>query len=169
MTTIKDKLAKVKEITGIHDLEHASSQDVSKINELAAEGKLNIEQMKLLVEAIPHFVELQKEAVHALQDIVSAARDGQKEAIQSVSRSLDSASRILEQLASCVQTDEARIQMAGHAIEIGRLGLEVSKLVESMNRDNNSTWKYITGAVVLVVGMIGGVIFRMRRGGSANA
>jgi len=149
MTTINDKLAKVKEITGIHDPEHASPQDVANINILAAQGKLNIEQMVSLVSIIPHFIELQKATIQGLQEISAAVRDVQKEAIQSVSRSLDSASRILEQLASGVQTDEVRMQIAEHAIEIGRLGLEVAKLIESMNKDNNSIWKYIVGGTGL--------------------
>jgi hypothetical protein len=169
MTTTNDKLVKVKEITGIHDLERASPQDVEKINKLGAQGELDIEQMQLLVAAIPHFVELQKAAIQALQDTVAAVRDVQKESIGSVSRSLDSASRILEQLASGVQTDEARMQMAGHAIEIGRLGLEVAKIIESMNKDNNSTWKYITAGIAFVVAVIGGLVFGMRRGASNNA
>jgi len=168
MTTINDELAKVKEITGIQDLEHASSQDVAKIDKLAAQGKLTTEQMQLLVAAIPHFVELQKETIKALQHVVAAVREVQKEAIQSVSRSLDSASRILEQLASGVQTDEARMQIAGHAIEIGRLGLEVAKVIESMNKDNNSLWKYITGAVIAIALAIL-AIFASRGGDSDNA
>jgi len=151
MSTMSDELAKLKDVTGVHDLEHASPQDVAKIDKMAAQGKLSLEQMELLVAAIPHFVELQKAAIQALQDTVAAARAVQKEALQAVGKSLDSASRILEQMASGVQTDEARMQIAGQAIEIGRLGLEVAKLIESMNKDNNSLYKYIAGAVAAVV------------------
>jgi len=165
MTIINDKLVKIKEITEIQDLEQVSSLDIARINKMAAQGKLNTEQMELLVAAIPHFVELQKVTIQALQDTVAAVRDVQKEAIQSVSRSLDSASRILEQLASGVQADEARMQVAGHAIEIGRLGLEVAKLIESMNKDNNNIWKYITGAIA-VAGVAVILIFASGRGGS---
>ena len=148
MTSKEHEIERLKKITGVTDFENASPEDVAKIDKMAAQGKLNLEQMKLLVEAIPHFVELQKTTIKALQDTVAAARDVQKEAIQSVGNSLNAVSRILEQLADTVQTDDARMKLAEIAIEIGRFGLEMAKILERMNKDNNSLWKWITGAVV---------------------
>ena len=167
MSTKKDELDKLKDIIDIHDFEHVSINDIVKIDKMAAQGKLSLKQIELLAEAIPDFINYQKATIQALQETIAAVRDTQKQAIYAVSKSLDSVSRILEQLASGVQTDEARMQMAKYAIEVGNLGLEVAKLLENMNKDNNATWKYIAG--VLGVGITIGVIYIFAsRGGSGG-
>ena len=144
------EIESLKKITGIKDFTNASSKDVAKIDKMAAQGKLNLEQMKVLVKAIPHFVELQKDTIKALQDTIAAARDVQKETIKNVGQSLNGASCILEQLAKNVETDEARIRFAEISIEIGRIGLEIAKILENMNKNNNNLWKWITSAAVVV-------------------
>ena len=148
MTSQNHAIEDLKTITGVSDFENASPEEMAKIDKMAAQGKLNLEQMKLVIEAMPHFVELQKTTVQALQDTVAAARDVQKEAVQSVGNSLNTTSRILEQLAGSVQTDDARMRLAEIAIEIGRLGLEMARILEQMNKDNNNLWKWISGAAV---------------------
>jgi len=154
MTSKNHAIENLKKIIGVADFENASPEDVAKIDKIAAQGKLDLEQMKLLIEAMPHFVELQKMTVQALQDTVAAARDVQKEAVQSVGNSLNAASRVLEQLAGSAETDAARIRLAETAIEIGRLGLAMARILEQMNKDNNSLWKWISGAAVTLAAAV---------------
>ena len=154
MTSQNHAIEDLKTITGVSDFENASPEDMAKIDKMAAQGKLNLEQMKLVIEAMPHFVELQKTTVQALQDTVAAARDVQKEAVQSVGNSLNAASRILEQLAGTVETDDARMRLAEIAIEVGRLGLEIARILEQMNKDNNNLWKWISGAAVTLAAAV---------------
>ena len=53
-----------------------------------------------------------------------------------------------------MQTDDAKLILAEIAIKIGRLGLDMAKIIERMNKDNNSLWKRITGIAGAVVAAV---------------
>lgn len=152
MDVEKNELDELKKVTNIHDFNKLSAEDITRIDKMAAEGKLSPKQMELLIGAIPNFIELQKTTIQALQEAIGSVREIQKDALNSmysIVKSLDSIVRIFEQLAGNMQTDEAKMQIANHSIEIGRLGLEMAKIIDSMNKDNNNLWKYITAGTVL--------------------
>jgi ABC-type microcin C transport system permease subunit YejE len=48
------------------------------------------------------------------------------------------------------ESDQTRIEIAKLTIEAGRLGVQMATIVERMNRDNNSFWKWIVGVLGVV-------------------
>ena len=53
------ELEKIKTKIGIDDLASATGKHFERMQELAANGEISKEQMRLLVEAMPHFLQLQ--------------------------------------------------------------------------------------------------------------
>ena len=145
METNHDDLNGLKKKAGIHTLGKMTLEQFARVQKLAAENELTLEQLKQLVKALPHFVALQKQTIDGLKQVVEEAKESQREAIQAVSHSLTVASRTLEILAEKAETDEVQLKLAEQAIQVGRLGIEISNIIAQMNRDNNSLWGMIGG------------------------
>lgn len=159
---IESRLTELREATGITDFEDVSPEQFATVLKKAAEGSLTLEQLALLVQVMPQFVELQRQTIDGLKTVVEAAGGAQKRALKAVGRSLDAAGRALEALAQNAQDDTVRLELAKMALELGRMGLEIAKIVEGMNRDNNNLWKYVASvAGVVAVAVI--VILRPPR------
>ena len=163
METKNADLNDLRKKAGVRNLGKMTAKQFGRVQKLAAEGELTLEQLKLLVRALPHFVALQKQTIEGLKKVVEGARESQREAIRAVSHALDAASRTLEILAGQAETDETRLKLAEQAVEVGRLGIEVGIIIAQMNRDNNSLWRTIAATagfvtVALIVVFSGGRI-----------
>ena len=145
-----DDINDLKAKAGLRDLGRVTVEQFARVQKLAAEGELTLNQIKALVSALPQFVELQKETIEGIKQIVEGAKESQQAAIQAVSHSLNAASRTLEILAEKAETDETRLKLAEQSIEIGRLGIETANIIASMNKDNNNLWRMAVGAAGLV-------------------
>lgn len=150
-----DELRDLKAKVGLRDLSKITLEQFAGIQKMAAEGDVTVEQMKQLVTALPHFVELQKQTIEGLKQVVDGVQEAQREALQSISQALEGASKTLQVLAEKVESDETRLKLAEHAISVGRLGLDLANIISGMNRDNNSLWRTLAMNIgVLAVALV---------------
>lgn len=154
------ELEKLKEKTGIDNFELTTNDQFKKIQELASRNEISKEQMRILVEAIPHFVQLQQTYVDGLKTIIHSAKESQKSALDGISRNLENITNILNNLINKSETEELRSKIADIALKLADYSLEIAKILHEANKDNNNTWKYIASgataclAVVVAIGMI---------------
>lgn len=156
------ELEKVQTKTGINDLSKVTDNEFKKIQDMAARGEISREQMKLLVEAIPHFVQLQQAYVDGLKSTISAAKESQKDALRGISVTLENITDLLKTIVNKSETDELRSKIADIALKLADYGLEVAKILQETNRENNNTWKYIASGVSAVVLVVGGIFLRRK-------
>lgn len=160
-----DKVAELEDVkskTGIDDLTKATEKDFEKIQDLAAKGEISKEQMKLLVEAIPHFVQLQQAYVDGLKSVISSAKETQKDALRGISVTLENITELLKVIVNKSETEELRSKIADIALKLADYGLEIARIMQETNKENNNTWKYIASGVSAVVLLVGGVLLRRK-------
>ena len=151
------EIENIKEKTGIKNLESTNSVQFEKIQELTAKGEISKEQMKLLVEAIPHFVQLQQTYVDGLKSTINAAKESQKSALEGIANSLESITKLLYNIVDKSETEELRSKIVDIAMKLADYGLEIAKIIHEANKDNNSTWKYIAGGVSACLVLVAGI------------
>jgi polyhydroxyalkanoate synthesis regulator phasin len=156
------ELEKIKSKTGIDDLASATGKDFEKIQELAAKGDITKEQMKLLVEAMPHFVQLQQAYVDGLKAVINSAKETQKDALRGISVTLENITDLLKTIIHKSETEELRSKIADIALKLADYGLEIAKIIQETNKENNNTWKYIASGVSAVVLLVGGLWLRKK-------
>ena len=155
-------LENVKSKTGITDFENVTSAQFKKIQELAAKDDISREQMQLLVEAMPNFVDLQKTYVDGLKAVINSAKETQKDALRGISATLDSITNLLNNIVNKSETEELRSKIADIALKLADYGLEIAKILQETNKENNATWKYIVGGVSACLLLIGGLWVRKK-------
>jgi hypothetical protein len=147
----------LKASTGISDFETVTDEQFAGVAKKAAEGGLTIDQLKLLVQVMPQFIQLQgkliEEMIGGLKQVAKSAKASQKAAIQAVSQSLDSAHQTLHVLAQNAQTDEVRLEIAKLALEAGKQGIELARIIKEMNDSNNNLW-WKVASVIGTVGIV---------------
>ncbi|MCC2672716.1 MAG: hypothetical protein K0Q72_5188 [Armatimonadetes bacterium] len=148
---MQDRLERLRAATGIEDFENVSAEQFQVLLQQVARRKLNTDQLELLVEVMPQFVELQRETIGGLQEIVGTAGHSQSEALQTAAASLSLAGRTLEILAQRMESDTARVELARLTLELARTSAQVTAL---MNRDNNRVWHVLAGAAGAAVVII---------------
>ena len=156
------ELEKIKKQTGIDDLKNATGKDFERIQELAAKGDISKGQMKLLVEAMPHFIQLQQAYVDGLKSVITSAKETQKDALRGISVTLENITDLLKTIVNKSETEELRSKIADIALKLADYGLEVAKIMQETNKENNNTWKYIAGGVSGVVVLVGGLLLRRK-------
>ncbi|CAH0535391.1 hypothetical protein VST7929_02964 [Vibrio stylophorae] len=156
------ELEQIKAKIGITELSGTTAKDFEKIQELAANGDITKEQMKLLVEAIPHFVQLQQAYVDGLKSVISSAKETQKDALRGISVTLENITDLLKTIVHKSETEELRSKIADIALKLADYGLEIAKIMQETNKENNNTWKYIAGGVSAVVMVVGGLLLRRK-------
>ena len=157
------ELEKLKNLIGINNFSTVTNAEFKKIQEFAAEDAISKEQMKLLVESIPHFVQLQQTYVEGLKSVINAAKESQKDALRGISATLENITDLLKAIVEKSETDELRSRIAEIALKLADYGLEIAKILKEANRENNDTWKYIAGSVGAVVALIGGIFIMKKR------
>jgi len=156
------KLEKIKKKTGIEDLNNATEKDFERIQELAAKDEISREQMKLLVEAMPNFLQLQQAYVDGLKSVINSAKETQKDALRGISVTLENITDLLKTIVQKSETEELRSKIVDIALKLADYGLEIAKILQETNKENNNTWKYIAGGVSAVVLLVGGLLFRRK-------
>ena len=153
------ELEKIKTKIGIDDLASATGKHFERMQELAANGEISKEQMRLLVEAMPHFLQLQQAYVDGLKSVINSAKETQKEALRGISVTLENITDLLKTIVNKSATEELRSKIADIALKLADYGLEIAKIMQEANKENNNTWKYMAGGVSAVVLLVGGVLF----------
>lgn len=157
------RLNSLKQKIGINDFKSVSKQEFEKIQTLAGEGKISKEDMKLLVEAIPHFVQLQQTYVDGLKTVISAAKETQKDALRGISITLENITDLLKTIVHNAETEELRSKIADIALKLADYGIEIAKILQDTNKENNSTWKQIASIVSVAVVVVGSIFVASKK------
>ncbi len=156
------ELDKIKSKVGILDFTKATLEDFNKIQKYAADGEISKEQMTLLIGAMPHFVELQQGYVDGLKNVINSAKETQKDALRGIYSTLENITELLKTIVNKSDSEELHSKIADIALKLADYGIEVSKIIQETNKDNNNTWKYIAGGVSAVVMLVGGLLIRKK-------
>lgn len=162
------ELRELKTATGITDFGAVTYEQFAQVVKKAAENGLSLERLKLLVQVMPQFVQLQSEMIGALKKIAEGAQSGQHAALQAVGNSLDATRQTLHVLAQNAQTDEVRLEIAKIAVEVGKQGLELARIIVVINGDNNSFWRHVAGIAGTAAVVVIGVSLLVFSGGRVN-
>ncbi len=156
-------LESLKQKIGIDDFESVSDSQFAKIQKLVAGNVISKEEMNLLVEIMPNFVQLQQTYVDGLKTLINAAKENQREALMGISKQLENSIDLLKHIVDKAETEELRFKIADIALQIAKYGVEIAEKLKEVNKDNNSTWKEI-GRIASVAFVILGGIFLSNRG-----
>jgi polyhydroxyalkanoate synthesis regulator phasin len=140
-----ERLKNLKNKVGIDDFTSVSNDKFKTIQSLVGEGKISKDEMKLLIEAMPNFVQLQQTYVDGLKTVINGAKETQKDALRGISITLENITEILITLAKDAESDELRSKIADIALKLADYGKEIAKILQETNKDNNNTWKQIAG------------------------
>lgn len=152
----KDKeqnLANLKRKANISDLSSFGLNEFKNIQDMVFKNQLSKDEIALLIELVPNFIELQKEFINSIKDATKEAGKNQQAAFTSI----DNITRILEKLAENVQSDEARLAIADKVMELSKT---LHPIIEKMNSNNNEMYKKFL-SVGFVAAVAIGVIYRI--------
>jgi hypothetical protein len=154
--TSRRELAKLIREVGINESRNLSFEDYTILAVEAALGGLTSEQINRLAEALPSFAATNRRAIEELRQIAAGAQASQQSALHAVDRMLVAPwhpQGVLAQAARNAQCDKARLEIADIACEVGQQGIEAARTIERINRDNNSLWRWMSGAAGVVTGI----------------
>lgn len=148
-------LMKIRDKLNISSLSTASLDDFKKIQDGLISQKLSNDELKLLVDAMPNFVQLQGKYVEGLVSLINSAKETQKEALIGISDNIKNVTDLLKIIATKSETDDLREKIVEVTIKLSDYSLEISRILQETNRDNNDTWKFIATGLSVVVGVVG--------------
>jgi len=158
-------LEELQQKTGIRDLKNLSTSDVDKVLKLAGNGTLSETHVKALVGLTPDFIQhLEQLSVKTLETISKLpenAKASQVEALATVQSSIKGMSEmlgVLKTLAENAQTDETREKIGHVIVEFSKLYVELSKISQQMNTDNNAMWKALATTALSVFAIVSSVL-----------
>ncbi|GEM_PF-2640244 len=144
----KDKLInEVKSATGLDDLSKLDKDSIEKILRLVGEQRLKEAHISAIVEVAPHFVQLQTEVLKTVSRAIDGLEKSQGSVLETMQITLKGLINILQTLAEKMESDDGRLKIAECTIKSGEQFIEVSKRLESINKENNSIWKWVIGGV----------------------
>jgi hypothetical protein len=123
---------------------------------MAAAGRLTVEQINELVDSHPHLKQSDRDVFDNLKRIVAGAQASQQSAIQATEHLLVAPwhpNGALAEAARNAKSDEARLEIADIAWDVGRQSLDGTRTIERMNQDNNNVWRWIGGSAVAIAGI----------------
>ena len=160
--TIVDEII---EITGIRDLKKMTEADTVKLLRLIGEQKLKEEHVRALVKIAPSFIGLAVESLKAISAVAKASGASQIDALQSVQQSISAISEALQVLAASAKSDKTREKLARAILEAGRLYVELARISQQMNANNNDFWLKLAGvAAMVLVAVLQGFVAANRAG-----
>jgi hypothetical protein len=119
-------------------------------------GGLTVKQVDQLVGALPNLAAANRRAIEDLRQIAAGAQASQQSALAAVDRVIVAPwhpQGVLAQAAQNAQCDETLLEIADIAWEVGQQGIEGARTIERMNQDNNSLWRWMSGAAAAVAGI----------------
>lgn len=140
----------LKRKVNILDLGQTTMKQFARIQKMAADGDLSLKEVATLTAAIPDVLGLQRATLAGLSYTIAQAQAGQRDALNGALAPIKGVLKTLDTLAAAAETDQTRTEIARMVVEVGRLGVEVSLIIERMNRDNNGFWTSATGAAAAV-------------------
>ena len=158
-----EKLDGLKNKTNIKDFTKVSNKEFETIQKLAGVGKISKEEMRLLVEAMPNFVQLQQTYVDGLKTVINGAKETQKDALRGISIILENITEILKDIVQNAETEELRSKVADIALKLADYGINIAKIVQETNKENNNTWTQIAGFVSVAVVVVGGIFIASKK------
>ncbi|MEY0302410.1 hypothetical protein AB7250_20735 [Providencia stuartii] len=130
--------------------------------EIIKEENFSESDVLSLMNAIPNFIQLQKDQIDGLKSIISSAKEVQKDALKGMTSTLDSAYQLLSQIVNMAETDELRLKCAEITLELAKYSHDISNKINEANESNNQTYKSLAVAVSSVVVIIAGLFFRRK-------
>ena len=156
------ELEKIKSKINIQDFGNVSYNEFKKIQDFSAKGELSREQLKLLVDVIPNFIQLQQKFVDGLQSVISSAKESQRDALRGISVTLENITGLLKEIVYKSESEDLREKIADISLKLADYGLEIAKIIQETNKENNNTWKYVAASVSGVVFLVGGLFLHRK-------
>ena len=156
------ELEKIKSKINIQDFGNVSYNEFKKIQDFSAKGELSREQLKLLVDVIPNFIQLQQKFVDGLQSVISSAKESQRDALRGISVTLENITDLLKEIVYKSESEDLREKIADISLKLADYGLEIAKIIQETNKENNNTWKYVAASVSGVVFLVGGLFLHRK-------
>ena len=148
----------IKRKTGINDFNTVSNKQFEDIQVLAGKGKITKEEMQLLVEMMPNFVQLQETYIDGLKTIINSAKETQKDALSGITVTIENFTALLHTILEKAETEELRSKVADISLKLADHGIEIAKILQETNKENNSLWKTL-GSVAAVALVVVGTVF----------
>lgn len=166
------QLAKLAREAGIDRSGNLSSEQCAILLQLAAAGRLTLEQINQLMDAYPDLVHTCPYPDQGLRQIASGVQASQQRALQAAEQVLVAPwdpNCAFAEAARNAESDDARLEIAEMAWGMGQQFLEGTSMIERMNRDNNNLWRWMVGAAavagVAAVAVVG--LFLLADGGES--
>ena len=156
------ELERIRSKVDIQDFGNVSYDEFERIQNFAAKGEISKEQLKLLVEVIPNFIQLQQKFVDGLQSVINSAKESQRDALRGISVTLENITDLLKEIVYKSESEALREKIADISLKLADYGLEIAKIIQETNKENNNTWKYVAASVSGVVLLVGGLLFHRK-------
>ncbi len=157
------RLNDLKIKTTIDNFNSVSKQEFENIQRLAGEGKISKEEMKLLVEAIPNFIQLQETYIDGLKTIINSAKETQKDALRGITITIENLTALLQTIVEKSETEELRLKIADISLKLAEHGMEIAKILQATNQENNNLWKSIAGIAATALIVVGGIFVATKK------
>ncbi len=69
---------------------------------------------------------------------------------------------LLKEIVYKSESEALREKIADISLKLADYGLEIAKIIQETNKENNNTWKYVAASVSGVVLLVGGLLFRRK-------
>jgi len=157
------RLNKLKTRTGIDDFSSVSNEQFETVQRLAGEGEISKEDMKLLVELMPNFVQLQETYINGLKIIINSAKETQKDALRGITVTIENLTALLHNILEKAETEELRSKVADISLKLADHGIQIAKILQETNKENNSLWKTLGGVAAVAFVTVGTVFIKSRK------
>ena len=157
------RLNKLKTKTGIDDFNSVSNKQFETVQRLAGEGEISKEDMKLLLEVMPNFVQLQETYIDGLKTIINSAKETQKDALRGITITIENLTALLQSIVEKSETEELRSKIVDISLKLAEHGLEIAKIVQETNKENNNLWKSIAGVAAGALLVVGGIFVASKK------
>ncbi len=142
----RNQIQLLKSKTKIPDFNNVTNEQFSELQVMLSKNAFSKQELAQLIELIPNFIDLQKEFIGGVKEVARETGDIQRTAFNIIDKQM----QILNVLANTAQSDDTRLKIAEHLIQLSK---ELNPILERMNSDNNDVWKKITAAVVATAGI----------------
>lgn len=159
----KQLLENLKQKIGIHDFNLVSDSQFANIQKMAARKLISKEEMQLLVEMMPNFVQLQQTHLDGLKAVINGTKENQKVALDGIVKALESSSDLLKSIVDKTKSEELLSKIADISLQHAHYEIKVAEIIQEVNQDNNSTWKEISRIASVVILVIGGIFLSTRK------